>query len=351
VQPVPVANPPNPWSTTEVDYLGEPPRLTLQLYEDQSKEILSSNTSPDLGFRWSINPYRGCMHACAYCYARPTHEYLSFGSGTDFDRKIVFKPRAPALLRDAFERRGWKGEPILFSGNTDCYQPLEASYHLTRGCLEVCAEYKNPVHVITKAPLIERDIGILQRLASVAHVSVTVSVPFWNPLHARAIEPYVATPERRMKTVRRLAEAGLRTSVNVAPIIPGLNDEELVAVLEAAAGAGARSAAMTMLRLPGSVKQVFEERLRAAVPLRAERVLARTREVRGGKMNDPRFGKRQTGEGPYAESIAQLFQRTAERLGLSSERLAAAEPESTFERPRTQLELFSRPKAALPEQD
>src|SRR5262249_5249575 len=153
------------------------------------------------------------------------------------------------------------------------------------------------------------------------HVSITLSVPFWNPLHARAIEPYVATPERRMKTVRRLVEAGLRTSVNVAPIIPGLNDEEMVAVLEAAAQAGARSAAMTMLRLPGPVKQVFEERLRAAVPLRAERVLARTREVRGGKMNDPRFGKRQTGEGPYADSIAQLFQRTAERLGLLHERL------------------------------
>jgi DNA repair photolyase len=286
------------------------------------------------------------VHACAYCYARPTHEYLSFGSGTDFDRKIVFKPRAPQLLRDAFERRSWMGEPILFSGNTDCYQPLEAAYRLTRGCLEICAEYKNPVHLITKAPLIERDIDVLLRLAAVTHVSVTLSVPFWNPVHARAIEPYVATPERRMKTVKRLAQAGLRTSVNVAPIIPGLNDEELVGVLEAAAEAGARSAAMTMLRLPGSVKQVFEERLRAAVPLRAERVLARTREVRNGNLNDPRFGKRQTGEGPYAESIAQLFQRTAERLGLVSERLAAAEPPRTFERPRAQLDLFPRGKPA-----
>jgi DNA repair photolyase len=342
MEPVPVVNPANPWSTTEVDYLGEPPGLTLQVFEDQTKEILSSNSSPDLGFRYSINPYRGCMHACAYCYARPTHEYLSFGSGTDFDRKIVVKPRAPELLRQAFQRPSWKGEPIFFSGNTDCYQPLEASYRLTRRCLEVCVEYRNPVHIITKAPLIERDIDVLQRLAECARVSATLSVPFWNSEHARAIEPYVATPERRMKTVQRLVAAGIRTSVNVAPIIPGLNDGDMVAVLEAAARSGASSAAMTMLRLPGTVKQVFEERLRTAFPLRAERVLARTKEVRGGKLNDPRFGKRHTGEGPYADSIAQLFQLTAERLGLVSERLAASEEPTTFQRPRAQLELFPR---------
>jgi DNA repair photolyase len=341
MRPVLLLNPPNPWSTTEVDYLGEPPSVRLQIYEDHSREILSSNDSPDLGFRYSINPYRGCMHACAYCYARPTHEYLSFGSGADFDRKIVVKPSAPDLLRRAFDRPSWTGELILFSGNTDCYQPLEASYRLTRRCLEVCLEYRNPVHVITKAPLVERDIDVLKDLSERAKASVTLSIPFWNPVHARAIEPYVATPERRMKTVERLAAAGLRVSVNVAPIIPGLNDEEMVGVLEAAARAGACSAAMTMLRLPGSVKQVFEERLRAALPLRADRILHRTREVRGGKLNDPRFGTRQSGEGVYAESVAQLFARTAERLGLRSERLAAPEMTTTFERPRAQLDLFA----------
>jgi DNA repair photolyase len=348
VQPSAVRNPPNPWSTTEIDYLGEPPLERVQIFEDQTKEILSSNDSPDLGFRYSVNPYRGCMHACAYCYARPTHEYLSFGSGTDFDRKIVVKPKAPELLRASFERAAWKGEMVVFSGNTDCYQPLEASYRLTRGCLEVCAEYRNPVHIITKAPLIERDIDVLGQLAARASLGVTISIPFWNPEHARAIEPCVATPERRMKTVKRLVQAGLRTSVNVAPIIPGLNDEDMVAVLEAAAQAGAASASMVLLRLPGSVKDVFEDRLRSNLPLRAERVLARTREVRGGKLNDPRFGTRQRGEGVYADTLAQLFQRNAERLGLVHERMGLAAPPSTFKRPRPQLDLFSNLDAFKP---
>jgi DNA repair photolyase len=340
MRPVPLQNPSNPWSTTEIDYLGEPPAVGLELFEDHTREILSTNDSPDLGFRYSVNPYRGCAHACAYCYARPTHEYLSFGSGTDFDRKIVIKPRAPELLREAFERRSWKGDLVVFSGNTDCYQPLEASYRLTRGCLEVCAEYRNPVHIITKAALVERDIDILGRLAANASLGVTISIPFWNEAHARAIEPYVATPARRMRAVERLARAGLKVSVNVAPMIPGLNDEDMVMVLEAAAQAGACSASMVLLRLPGTVKEVFETRLRAALPLRAERVLARTREVRGGQLNDPRFGKRQTGEGPYADTLQQLFSRTVQRLGLGSDRAGMTQPAATFERPRAQLDLF-----------
>ena len=206
---IPVSNPPNPWASTSVEYLDEAPGIRLQIFEDHTKEIISTNDSPDVGFRYGVNPYRGCQHACAYCYARPSHEYLSFGSGTDFDRKIVVKPEAAALLRRAFERRSWRGDLIVLSGNTDCYQPLEASYRLTRGCLEVCAEYQNPVHIITKAPLVERDIDVLTRLGERAHVSVTVSIPFWNEAHARAIEPYVATPERRMKTLARLARAGI----------------------------------------------------------------------------------------------------------------------------------------------
>ena len=198
----PVANPPNPFATTELEYLdGEPPGARLQVFEDHSRSILATNDSPDVGFKWSVNPYRGCFHACAYCYARPTHEYLSLGAGTDFDRKIVVKPHAAALLREAFEKPSWKGELVVFSGVTDCYQPLEASYALTRGCLEVCAEYKNPVGVITKSPLIERDIDVLTSLAEVADLSVTISIPFWDVDKARAIEPYVATPQRRMHTV------------------------------------------------------------------------------------------------------------------------------------------------------
>src|SRR4029077_11931750 len=188
--------PPNPWATTAVEYLEgtAPPDVRLEVYEDHTRQILSRNTSPDVGFDWSVNPYRGCFHACAYCYARPSHEYLSMGAGTDFERKIVVKPAAPELLREAFDRRSWRGELVIFSGVTDCYQPLEASYRLTRGCLEVCVEYRNPAGIITKAPLIERDIDVLQELARVTQLSVMISVPFWDEAKARAIEPFVTTP-------------------------------------------------------------------------------------------------------------------------------------------------------------
>ena len=176
---LPVVNPPNPWADSKIDYDdGEAPHAALQVLEDHTRGILSKNDSPDVGFDWSVNPYRGCFHACAYCYARPGHQYLSFGAGTDFERKIVVKPHAPELLREAFEKKSWKGELVLFSGVTDCYQPLEASYRLTRGCLEVCADYKNPVAVITKSPLIERDIDVLMALTERARVTVAVSIPF-----------------------------------------------------------------------------------------------------------------------------------------------------------------------------
>lgn len=343
MRPIPVANPPNPWASTEIEWLEGPPAIRLQVFEDQTREILSANDSPDVGFRYSINPYRGCFHGCAYCYARPTHEYLSFGAGADFDRKIVVKPRAAELLRKAFERRSWQGETICLSGNTDCYQPLEASYRLTRACLEVCAEYRNPLHIITKSPLIERDLDVLVRLSREARLGVTISIPFWNEAHARAIEPYVATPSRRMRTVRKLRAAGIDVSVNVAPVIPGLNDEDIGAILEAAADAGACGAAMILVRLPGNVKSVFEERLRGSLPLRADRVLARTREIRGGKLNDPRFGSRFTGEGNYAEAIGQLFRTTAARLGLAHRSMVASNHPTTFRRPNArerQLSLF-----------
>jgi DNA repair photolyase len=317
VQPRLVSNPPNPWSSTAVEYLGEPPRQPLQIFEDHSRSILARNASPDLGFRYSVNPYRGCQHACAYCYARPTHEYLSFGAGTDFETKIVVKPRAPELLRAALAAASWRAELVVFSGNTDCYQPLEASYELTRRCLEVCAERRNPVGVITKAPLVERDIDVLQELARRASLSVTVSVPFWDEEMARAVEPWVATPRRRLRTVERLAAAGIDVGVNVAPVIPGLNDADIGRILHAAREAGARHAGYVLLRLPGSVKGVFEARLRDALPLRAERVLARIREIRGGALYDARFGHRQRGEGTYAGMIATLFETTARRLGLA----------------------------------
>ena len=315
--PRPVSNPPNPWLSTEVEYLEEIPPAELEVYEDHTREILAHNDSPDVGFSWSVNPYRGCFHACSYCYARPTHEYLGLGAGTDFERKITVKPEAPRLLREAFERPSWKGELVVFSGVTDCYQPLEASYRLTRGCLEVCAEYANPAGIITKSPLIERDLDVLQELARKARLSVGVSVPIWDRAHARAMEPYVATPQRRMKTIARLAAAGIEVGVNVAPVIPGLSDADIPRILEMAHAAGARRAGFVFLRLPGSVKQVFEQRLREALPLRADRVLNRVREARGGKLYDSRFGVRGRGEGNYAEAARALFDATVRRLGMN----------------------------------
>lgn len=343
MRPVALSNPPNPWASTEVEYLEEIPRMKLEVFEDHTRNILSTNDSPDVGFDWSVNPYRGCMHACAYCYARPSHEYLSLGAGTDFDSKITVKRQAPELLAAAFEKPSWKGELIVFSGVTDCYQPLEASYRLTRGCLEVCARYRQPVHLITKAPLIERDLDVLQELNRVARVGVSVSIPFWDQDHARAIEPMVATPKRRMETVRRLSEAGIPVTVNVAPIIPGLSDEDIPSILEAAADAGAKRAVMVLLRLPGSVKTVFEQRIREALPLQAERILHRIRETRGGALYDSRFGVRGRGEGLYAETIQSLFEVTAKKLGMSMACLGNDSFATTFQRPpkvKPQLELF-----------
>jgi DNA repair photolyase len=353
VRLLPVANPPNPWATTLVDYLDPSvtPDARLRVYEDHTRQILSKNDSPDVGFTWSANPYRGCFHACAYCYARPTHEYLSFGAGTDFDRSIVVKPRAAELLREAFDKPSWRGEVVVFSGVTDCYQPLEATYKLTRQCLEVCLEYRQPVGIITKSPLVERDIDVLSALTKVAHVHVTISVPFWDAEKARAIEPYVATPERRLHTIAKLARAGIEVGVNVAPIIPGLNDEDIVTVLTAARDAGATHAGHVILRLPGPVAQIFEERLRASLPLRADKVMRRIRDTRGGKLYDARFGVRGRGEGPYAEAVGALFENAAKRLGLSQSmteprageaRVEPGSPETTFERPNRspQLKLF-----------
>jgi DNA repair photolyase len=279
------------------------------------------------------------------CYARPTHEYLSFGAGTDFERKIVVKPSAPALLREAFEKKSWQGELIMLSGNTDCYQPLENSYRLTRGILEVCVEYRNPVHIITKSPLVERDIDLLQRLGAEASVGVSVSIPFWNVETARKMEPFVTTPARRMKAVQRLAAAGIPVTVNIAPMILGLGDRDMPAILEAAAAAGARGANLIPLRLPGAVKEVFSERLQSAFPLSAEKVLRRTREMRGGKLYDSRFGKRMNPEGEFYETVQRLFDTTCQRLGLNRQHGHDAQRPTTFRRPTDkggQLRLFDR---------
>jgi DNA repair photolyase len=331
-KPRPWSNPPNPYLPTALEYVGEIPRARVRVHEDASRSILARNDSPDVGFNFSVNPYRGCMHGCAYCYARPGHEYLGFGAGTDFETQVVVKRDAAALLREAFFKPSWKGELVAFSGVTDCYQPLEASLRITRACLEVCAEFKNPVGIITKSPIIERDIDVLQELQRVASVGVGVSIPFWDETVARALEPGVATPRRRVQTIEALAKAGIPVGVSVAPIIPGL-DEDVPRILAAAAAAGATSAGHVLLRLPGSVAQVFEERLREALPLRAERVMHRIRETRGGKLYDARFGVRGRGEGQYARTIDQLFESTVRKLGIDAGGWGLGERPATFSRP------------------
>ena len=334
-----VANPPNPWESAHVEYLGEAPQVELEVHEERARTIVSRNDSPDVPFRFSVNPYRGCFHGCAYCYARPSHQYLGFGAGTDFERRIVAKVNAPELLRETFSSKRWQGDALAFSGVTDCYQPIEATYGLTRRLLEVCLEYRNPVGIITKGALIERDVDVLAALSAQASCHVYVSIPFADDALGRAIEPYAASVSRRLDTLRRLSEAGIPTGVSISPVIPGLNDDQIATILERAREAGARSAFMIMLRLPAEVAPVFEERLHEAVPLRASKVLNAVREMRGGKLNESTFGRRMHGSGPRWQAIEALFRMHHRRLGYEDD-ARQAPPATTFRRPSAQRELF-----------
>lgn len=343
-----IENPPNPYLSAHREWLEPPPAVALEVFQDDSRAILSHNDSPDIPFRWSVNPYRGCQHACAYCYARPTHEYLGFGAGTDFDTRLTVKPDAPGLLARAFARRNWRKEAVVFSGVTDCYQPLEAVWRVTRACLEVCRDFANPVAIVTKSYLVVRDIDLLTQLARVSSVSVHLSIPFADADTARKIEPHAPSPQRRFEALRLLRDAGVDASVFVAPIIPGLNDRDIPALLERSAACGATGASFVALRLPGSTQSVFLERLRRELPLHAARVERRIRDIRGGELNDARFGCRMTGTGPYWDAIRQLFQSTARRLGLdggSLERRCAERGSAEVSAPPVahaggQLELF-----------
>jgi len=299
---------------THIEWEDAPP-ARLAVYEDDSQAILSRNDSPDVPFTWSVNPYRGCFHGCTYCYARPSHEYLGFGAGTDFERKIVIKPRAAELLESTFRRSSWRGERICFSGNTDCYQPIEQTLGLTRDCLSVCLRYRNPVGIITKSTVIRRDLGLLAELNDVAGVCAIVSVPFLDRDDARAIEPNAPPPKLRLATIRALADAGIPVGVSVSPVIPGLNDRDIPNILEAAREAGARWCGMIPVRLPGPVEAVFVARLREKLPDRADTVLNRIRRMRGGRLNDASFGHRMGGQGPEWAATVQLYRLTRDRLG------------------------------------
>ena len=341
-EPTRVWNPPNPYLSEHRDLIGEPPAAPLEIFEDQSKSILSTNDSPDIGFRWSVNPYRGCFHACAYCFARPTHEYFGFGAGTDFERKIFVKKNAPALLEQAFRHTSWQGELIAFSGVTDCYQPLEAAWKLTRGCLDVCLKFRNPAAIITKSMLIRRDAELLAALAREADASVSLSIPFLDEDMARRIEPGAPTIRRRFETMELLAKAGVPVGIGVAPVIPGLNDDAIPGLLQEAKRCGATYAFHTLLRLPGSVKDVFFHRLKEQFPLRVARIEHRIREVRSGRLYDSRFGQRHHGTGVYWESIERLWDVWTRRTGFRDAQEDAPAKASTFHRPPEpgeQLEL------------
>ncbi|MCA3415884.1 MAG: PA0069 family radical SAM protein [Roseomonas sp.] len=303
------------WATLEQSFAALPP-LPTSLTEDRAKSALSYNESPDLGFDRSINPYRGCEHGCIYCYARPSHAYLGFSPGLDFETRLMFKPDIAALLEKELRKPGYQPRPIALGANTDPYQPVERQLGLTRAVLEVLDRFSHPVTIVTKSAGVLRDTDILQRLAARNLVRVCLSVTTLDPALARIMEPRAATPARRLQAIRELTAAGVPTAILAAPMIPAVNDMELEKLLEQGAAAGATSAGYVLLRLPLEIKQLFEEWLARHMPDRAARVLSLIRQTRGGALYDSRFGQRQTGSGPYAELLARRFAVAMRRLGL-----------------------------------
>lgn len=317
----------------------ERPAPRTQFYRDHARTVITYNESPDLGFAASLNPYRGCEHGCAYCYARPYHEFLGLSAGLDFETKIFVKEDAPRLLRAELQSPRWQAQPVALSGVTDPYQPVERHLKLTRRCLRVLAEFRNPVCIVTKNHLVVRDADILTQLATHRAACVYLSVTTLEDELVARMEPRTSRPAARLRAIRELTAAGIPAGVLVSPVIPGLNDHEIPGILRAAAEAGATFASMTVLRLPGAVRDIFLDWLQREFPARRERVLQQIRALRAGQLNDPRFGTRLTGEGPAAERLQQWFDTARRRAGLAAE----APPLSTaaFRRPSgDQLTLF-----------
>lgn len=313
----------------------------IEYLTDTSKSIVSENNSPDIPFRYSINPYRGCIHGCSYCYARNSHEYLGFNAGLDFETKIVVKHNAPELFREFLSNDAWKPEEVVFSGVTDCYQPAERQFRLTRQCLEVALESRLPIGIVTKNALVVRDLDLLRDMASLNLVNVNISITTLDPELARAMEPRTSIPSARLRAVKMLSEAGVPTRVMVAPIIPGLNDAEIPSILAAAKDAEAFAAASLLLRLPLTVEPVFREWLGRTQPLKLEKVERLIRETRDGKLNNSEWGKRMTGSGPIAEQIRKLFKVFVKKYGL--DRKLPPRDFSQFQPPKPrsgQLRLF-----------
>lgn len=298
------------------DGSSRPGAVPTEYFRDSSKSIISTNDSPDVPFSASFNPYRGCEHGCVYCYARPSHEFLGLSAGLDFETRIFVKADAPELLRAALSAASWEPKVLAVSGVTDCYQPIERTLRLTRRCLEVVAEFRNPIGIVTKNALITRDVDVLADLAADRCANVAISVTTLDEPLRRALEPRTSTADLRLDAVARLNAAGVPAGVMVAPVIPGLNDHEIPAILARAGEAGARFAGYTMLRLPYAVKHLFEAWLGQHVPDRKAHVLSRIQDVRGGRLTDATFGSRMTGTGPAAELIAALFKTARDRANI-----------------------------------
>ncbi|HEY8483936.1 MAG TPA: PA0069 family radical SAM protein [Longimicrobiales bacterium] len=318
---------PSPWKETHY-------------YRDRSRTALTWNDSPDIPFDVSLNCYRGCSHGCPYCYARPTHEYLGFSAGLDFETRILVKEDAPELLRRELASPRWEPRVIAISGVTDPYQPAERRFELTRRCLAVLAEFRNPAMIVTKNYLVTRDIDLLQELARHRAVMVFISVTTLDPKLQRVLEPRASIPARRLAAIEALARAGIPVGVMVAPVIPGLTDHEIPRILEAAAAAGARHARYMALRLPLAVKDVFLAWLELHYPERKEKVLNRIRSIRGGKLNESRFGVRMRGEGPWALQLRELFRAGCRKAGLNQEKVELSTAAFRRPDPGGQLGLF-----------
>ena len=339
-----VSNPPNRFESIALERgedwnPDEDPAPRTKFFSDHSATIIAFNDSPDIPFEASVNPYRGCEHGCIYCYARPFHEYLGFSSGLDFETKIMVKLDAPKLLRAELSSRKWQPQVIAMSGVTDCYQLVERKLKLTRGCLEVLAEFRNPVVIVTKNQLVTRDVDLLVELARHNAATVYISLTTLDSELRKVMEPRTSPPAARLATIEALSRAGIPVGVLLAPVIPGLTDHEIPSLLEAAGRAGAKFAAHVLLRLPHAVGPLFEQWLQTHFPDRKDAVLNRLRALRGGTLYESRFGKRMGGEGVFAEQIDQLFEVSRRKVGI-----AERGPElltSAFRRPTgTQMELL-----------
>jgi DNA repair photolyase len=318
-------NPANRFETLHIEpdeYLigedGERRKIPTQFLIDNSKSVLARNDSPDIPFRYSINPYRGCEHGCIYCYARPSHEYLGFSSGLDFETRIMVKNNAADLLRDQFSSSSWQPQVVCLSGNTDCYQPVERKLMITRRLLEVFRDFRNPVSVITKNYLITRDIDILNELAARQLTAVMLSITTLDAELSVKMEPRTSAPHRRLEAIELLSKNNIPVGVNVAPVIPGLNDDEIPSILKSAKDAGAIFAGYIMLRLPYQVKDLFLNWIKREYPLKANKVISRIKQVRDGEMSSSVFGERLKGTGNIAKNIEQMFMLSSRKLSLNT---------------------------------